>query len=174
TAVEFVSLAPRRAARVVERWSGYCTRGRGLRAAHRWSVAVVSGLTESSTGRVTQAVSYQPTGLSMTLSPTVLDEVVRLGVGFEDRSVVGGSTSTTPVFETRSLQAEMELCFGCVSVISSLDDSTTDKSRESFLGLIPLGSSKLDQKMKLIYVAYVRERERPSDNERAEAIDGSV
>ncbi|MGK6320150.1 hypothetical protein ACMGER_11580 [Sphingomonas sp. DT-204] len=153
--VNFDALETSRQLRVVKRWSGYITSGRDIESKNGGSVPVISALTESSTGRVTQAVSYQPTGLTMRVRPTVLDNVVRLAVDLQDQSVAGG-TSTAPVFETRSLTGEMEVCFGCVSVISNLDDQATDRTKDTFLGFIPLGSSKHRHRIKLIYIAYVR------------------
>lgn len=165
--IGFDALDTDRRLRVVQRWQGTVHTGGNIDILNGGSVGVVGNITESEGGRITQGITYQPTGVNLTLQPVVLEDQVRLKLMLKEQSVVSGGT--TPAFETRSISADMSVCFGCLVILSRVDGSVNDQQKSRFLGLIPLGRNNQKSQSRLVYIAHVRPKpdskieEKPSD-----------
>lgn len=144
------SLRNRRDLRVLQQWKGDVESGRNVDVRNGGQTPVVNAITESEGGRVTRGVTYQPTGISLRIEPIVLEELVRAHLVVDESSVVAAADS--PTFETRRLEADVRVCYGCVTVISRLATDASDRSKSKMFGFIPVQNTRNHAVSRVVYV----------------------
>lgn len=156
-AVSLDSLRSRRDVSVLQNWSGTVESGSTVSANSGVQVGVATAITESEGGRARQSIEYRPTGVTISIAPVVLQDVVRARVVLEESTVVGGGS--VPSFDTRKLEASMQSCYGCLTVVSRLVSDVADKSSSKFFfGLIPISRGSTVSSSRIVYVMAVAPR----------------
>lgn len=132
--------------------------GEKLRLQVGSDVPTLGAVVENATGSTSQSVQYRSSGVIFEVTPSVLGKRIGLQVHQELSAFAETETGVrgSPTLSTRSLDTSLDLESGEWAVVGGLTASEDQVSKQSLLGVLPIGKSKQTRRSELVLLINVR------------------
>lgn len=132
--------------------------GEKLRLQVGADVPTLGTVVENPSGSTAQSIQYRSSGVIFEVVPTVFGKRIGLSVHQELSAFAATETGVrgSPTLSTRALDTTLDLESGEWAVIGGLTSQEDTLSRQSLLGLVPLGKTRVKRETELVLLVNVR------------------